>query len=113
MNATNYLNSTIPPNGKNSQWNGVDTKTLREDSLADFRLVHIGFKFKAFNLIPVLSAVENVMTPLIPYRRKLDFNLEEQARNLLVSVGLENRLHHLPSQLSGGEKQRVAIARAL
>ncbi len=93
--------------------NGVDTRTLRGNALADFRLEHIGFVFQAFNLIPVLSALENVMLPLIPYRRKLDFNLEEQARNLLVSVGLESRIHHLPAQLSGGEQQRVAIARAL
>ncbi len=93
--------------------NGVDIKALKGNTLADFRLEHIGFVFQAFNLIPALSALENVMLPLIPYRRKLDFNLEEQAHSLLASVGLEHRAHHLPSQLSGGEQQRVAIARAL
>lgn len=92
---------------------GVDIKALKGNALADFRLEHIGFVFQAFNLMPVLSALENVMLPLIPYRRKLDFNLEEQARNILVSVGLQSRIYHLPAQLSGGEQQRVAIARAL
>jgi putative ABC transport system ATP-binding protein len=93
--------------------NGVDTKTLRGNSLADFRLEHIGFVFQAFNLIPALSVLENVMLPLIPYRDKLNFKLEDQALGLLQAVGLEKRLKHLPSQLSGGEQQRVAIARAL
>jgi putative ABC transport system ATP-binding protein len=93
--------------------NRVDLKTLKGNALADFRLEHIGFVFQAFNLIPVLSALENVMLPLIPYQRNLDFNLKEQARNLLVSMGLGHRADHFPSQLSGGEQQRVAIARAL
>jgi len=93
--------------------NGVDTSTLKGNELADFRVEHIGFVFQAFNLIPVLTVLENVMLPLIPHRRRLNFKLEDQARELLIAVGLENRLKHLPSQLSGGEQQRVAIARAL
>ena len=93
--------------------NGIDTRSIRGNALADFRLEHIGFVFQAFNLIPALSVLENVMLPLIPYRNKLDFKLEKQALHLLASVGLEQRLKHLPSQLSGGEQQRVAIARAL
>jgi ABC-type lipoprotein export system ATPase subunit len=79
---------------------GIVTKRLRGNNLADFRLEHIGFVFQVFNLISALLTLENVMLPLIPYRRRLDFNLEDQARNL-------------PLQLSGGEKQRVAIAREL
>jgi len=93
--------------------NGIDTQSIKGNALADFRLEHIGFVFQAFNLIPALSVLENVMLPLIPYRSKLDFKLEKQALHLLESVGLEQRLKHLPSQLSGGEQQRVAIARAL
>jgi putative ABC transport system ATP-binding protein len=92
---------------------GADVNTLRGDALADFRRQKIGFIFQLFNLVPMLTALENVMLPLLPYRRRLDFNLEAQARNLLTAVGLESRMHHLPSQLSGGEQQRTAIARAL
>ncbi|MEJ2737987.1 MAG: ABC transporter ATP-binding protein [Anaerolineae bacterium] len=92
---------------------GVDVSTLRGDALADFRRAHIGFVFQLFNLIPALTAVENVMLPLLPYRRKLPFRLADRARELLTEMGLGERLHHLPGQLSGGEQQRVAIARAL
>ena len=93
--------------------NGIDTQTLKGNVLADFRREHIGFVFQLFNLVPVLTALENVMLPLIPYRRRLGFNLEKRAQDLLAAVGLESRMRHLPSQLSGGEQQRVAIARAL
>jgi len=92
---------------------GVDVGRLRGDALADFRRAHIGFVFQLFNLVPELTALENVMLPLLPYRRGLPFKLEARAQELLVKVGLEERLHHLPGQLSGGEQQRVAIARAL
>ncbi len=92
---------------------GVDVSTLQGDALADFRRAKIGFIFQLFNLVPILSAVENVMLPLIPYRRQCQFDLEARARELLDAVGLAERANHLPSQLSGGEQQRVAIARAL
>ncbi|MDD5369936.1 MAG: ABC transporter ATP-binding protein [Anaerolineaceae bacterium] len=92
---------------------GVDTSTLRGDGMADFRRTTIGFIFQMFNLIPTLTAWENVMLPLTPYRRGLKFNLKDHARELLQKVGMEKRLQHLPGQLSGGEQQRVAIARAL
>ena len=91
----------------------VDISTLRGDALADFRRRTIGFVFQLFNLVPTLTALENVMLPLIPYRRGLKFDLQARSRELLGAVGLENRGHHLPGQLSGGEQQRVAIARAL
>lgn len=92
---------------------GLDVSTLRGDALADFRRQNIGFVFQLFNLVPALTALENVMLPLLPYRRGLGFNLEARARELLEATGLGERLHHLPGQLSGGEQQRVAIARAL
>jgi putative ABC transport system ATP-binding protein len=93
--------------------NDVDVNTLKGNALADFRRHTIGFIFQLFNLVPALTALENVMLPLIPYRRKAGFNLQERAQTLLAGLGLEKRLHHLPGQLSGGEQQRVAIARAL
>lgn len=92
---------------------GVDVCTLRGIQLADFRRERIGFVFQVFNLIPVLTALENVMLPLIPYQRGLRFRLREKAQALLGMVGLAERAQHLPGQLSGGEQQRVAIARAL
>jgi putative ABC transport system ATP-binding protein len=92
---------------------GVDVGTLRGNALADFRRAEIGFIFQLFNLLPTLSALENVMLPLMPYRRQCKFNLEARARELLEAVGIAERAGHLPGQLSGGEQQRVAIARAL
>jgi len=92
---------------------GVDVGALRGNALADFRRERIGFVFQMFHLVPTLTALESVMLPLLPYRRGLRFRLEERARELLEIMGLGDRLHHLPGQLSGGEQQRVAIARAL
>jgi len=92
---------------------GTDVNTLRGDALADFRRAHIGFMFQMFYLVPELTALENIMLPLLPYRRRLGFNLKQRARELLGQVGLSDRESHLPGQLSGGEQQRVALARAL
>ncbi|MEJ2263828.1 MAG: ABC transporter ATP-binding protein [Anaerolineales bacterium] len=91
----------------------VDVAALKGNALADFRRASIGFVFQMFNLVPTLTALENVILPLVPYRRGLEINLEARAKDLLDSMGLEERLHHLPGQLSCGEQQRVAIARAL
>ncbi|MDI7274685.1 MAG: ATP-binding cassette domain-containing protein, partial [Anaerolineae bacterium] len=66
---------------------GVDTSTLHGDRLADFRRERIGFVFQLFNLIPVLTALENVMLPLVPYQRGLGFKLQERAQELLAAVG--------------------------
>lgn len=86
---------------------------LRGPAAADFRREQVGFVFQLFYLLPAMTALENVMAPLLPYRRKLDFDLRQRARELLESVGLGDRLDHPPARLSGGEQQRVAIARAL
>ncbi|MGH2582767.1 MAG: ABC transporter ATP-binding protein [Anaerolineales bacterium] len=92
---------------------GRNLDGLKGDELADFRREKIGFIFQLFNLVPTLTALENVWLPLLPYRKGLDFKPEERAKELLGQLGLAERLDHLPGQLSGGEQQRVCIARAL
>ena len=89
---------------------GVDITTLTEDGLARLRGEKIGFVFQFFHLVPSLTAFENVLIPMEIARRR---NPTARARQLLGEVGLSDRGHHYPSQLSGGEQQRVAIARAL
>jgi putative ABC transport system ATP-binding protein len=91
---------------------GRDLSSIANGELSRLRLQTIGFVFQQFNLIPTLTAAQNVEVALAP--RKLDGGRRrEEARGLLESVGLGRRADHLPSQLSGGEQQRVAIARAL
>lgn len=91
---------------------GKDIAGASEDELALFRREHVGIIFQSFNLIPTLSAWENVALPLFPEKMS---NEERRtiAEVLLKKMGLGERMHHLPSELSGGEKQRVAIARSL
>lgn len=91
---------------------GQDISRLNEDKLAYVRNRTIGFVFQFFNLVPTLSALENVMLP-IQFDEKSRFNPEKRSKELLEMVGLGHRLSHKPKQLSGGEQQRVAIARAL
>jgi len=86
---------------------------LRGTAAADFRREQVGFVFQLFYLLPNLTALENVMAPLLPYRRKLSFDLKKRAQELLERVGLADRQGYPPARLSGGEQQRVAIARAL
>jgi putative ABC transport system ATP-binding protein len=89
---------------------GVDITALTEDGLARLRGEKIGFVFQFFHLVPSLTAFENVLIPMeIAGRREAT----ARARQLVDEVGLSDRAHHYPSQLSGGEQQRVAIARAL
>lgn len=90
---------------------GVDITRMSERKLAAVRNNKIGMVFQAFNLIPTLTAQENVEIPL--YVGKHKGSPSARAKELLTLVGLEHRLYHRPSQLSGGEQQRVAIARAL
>jgi len=89
-----------------------DLATLRDHELAELRLGAFGFVFQQFNLIPTLSAVQNVEVALAPTGVR-GSNLRERSETLLEEVGLAPRADHLPAQLSGGEQQRVAIARAL
>jgi putative ABC transport system ATP-binding protein len=91
---------------------GVEIGGMNEGDLTRIRNEKLGFVFQFFNLIPTLTAVENVALP-IQFARKRKFNPEERARELLGQLGLGERMEHLPQQLSGGEQQRVAIARAL
>jgi putative ABC transport system ATP-binding protein len=90
---------------------GHNIQYLEESELAQIRGRKIGFIFQQFNLIPTLTALENVMLPM---EFQNDYNkTEERAKKLLELVGLKDRMHHKPTELSGGQAQRVAIARAL
>jgi putative ABC transport system ATP-binding protein len=92
--------------------NGKDVSIMSDDELAGIRNKEIGFVFQQFNLLPRLSALENVALPLVygGFKRK---ERRERAEAVLTKVGLEDRMHHKPNELSGGQCQRVAIARAL
>ena len=92
---------------------GVDVGALNKDQLAGLRNKKIGFVFQSFNLLARTSALENVELPLMYNSKISSKEMRERAMNALQSVGLAERSHHFPSQLSGGEQQRVAIARAL
>ncbi len=89
---------------------GEDVSTLSPNRLAEIRNRHIGFVFQSFNLLPRLNAIENVELPLL-YAGASE--AKDRAKEALQVVGLEERMHHQPTQLSGGERQRVAIARAI
>tara|TARA_R110002049_G_scaffold104888_1_gene251508 strand:- start:15412 stop:16101 length:690 start_codon:yes stop_codon:yes gene_type:complete len=88
---------------------GTELGTLNEDERAILRNRHVGFVFQDFQLLPTLTALENVAIPL---ELRGDRNAMKNGMELLDKVGLQNRFHHYPSQLSGGEQQRVALARA-
>jgi lipoprotein-releasing system ATP-binding protein len=92
--------------------NGIDISTLKEKELADFRNKHIGFIFQFHQLLPEFNALENVMMPAM-IGRIPEKEAEKRATQLLIDLGLGERLTHKPNELSGGEKQRVAAARAL
>ena len=89
--------------------NGIDITALSEDERAAVRNEYVGFVFQTFQLIPTLTALENVM---VPAELRGNRKAGARAKDLLVQVGLGDRLHHYPTQLSGGEQQRVALARA-
>jgi lipoprotein-releasing system ATP-binding protein len=91
---------------------GVDVFTLKSDALSDFRNKNIGFVFQFHHLLPEFTALENVAIPALIAKSKMS-DAKERAADILKFLGLEDRLTHKPSELSGGEQQRVAIARAL
>ncbi len=101
----------VPTSGE--YWlHGQDVSALSDDELSDIRNREIGFIFQGFNLIPNLTALENVELPLI-YRGVAKSVREELSVEALKKVGLEHRMDHKPSEMSGGQQQRVAIARAI
>jgi putative ABC transport system ATP-binding protein len=100
------------PTSGRVELDGHDLSTMRESQLCTLRAASIGFIFQTFNLIPTLSAQENVETALVPVHVAAT-RRRRQAATALARVGLTDRREHLPGELSGGEQQRVAIARAL
>lgn len=108
----NVIGCLDEPTGGEYWLGGARISLLRGDALAKIRNKNIGFVFQAFNLIPRMTAAENVELPLV-YANVAKSERRTRARKGLAAVGLEHRLNHWPSQLSGGQQQRVAIARAL
>jgi len=109
----NILGALDVPTEGDYYLDGVDMMTLSEDRLAEIRNKKIGFVFQNYNLLPKLTAIENVETPLI-YNEDVPRNKRRDiALNALSLVDLENRADHHPNELSGGQQQRVSIARAL
>ena len=108
----NILGCLDRPTTGSYRLNGDEVATLSDDELAFVRNKQIGFVFQSFNLLTKLTAVENVALPMI-YAGMDKKTRNERAAALLASVGLGDRMDHLPSELSGGQRQRVAIARAL
>ncbi len=100
------------PSSGSLLYEGRDLARMREGDLSELRSHSFGFVFQAFNLIPTLTAQENVETALVPWRVRGD-ERRRRAMEALDGVGLADRARHIPSELSGGEQQRAAIARAL
>ena len=108
----NLLGCLDTPSAGAYNLNGTDVSSLKDDDLAEIRNKEIGFIFQTFNLLPRLTALENVSLPLV----YAGFSSEERnnkAKDVLEKVGLGDRMDHRPNQLSGGQRQRVAVARAL
>src|SRR5665213_565302 len=108
----NLLGCLDSPTAGHYILNGEDVSKMQDDDLADVRNKEIGFVFQQFNLLPRLTAAENVALPLI-YNGTPKKTRNELALEMLDRVGLSDRSHHKPNELSGGQNQRVAIARAL
>jgi putative ABC transport system ATP-binding protein len=108
----NLLGGLDVPNSGSIQFKGKDISHYTSDQLAHFRATEVGFVFQTFNLLPVLTALENVEYPLLKTKLSRQ-QIQRQATQALTQVGLENFLEHTPRQMSGGQRQRVAIARAI
>jgi putative ABC transport system ATP-binding protein len=110
----NILGCLDRPTSGNYTLDGHNVSQMSKDELAEVRNEKLGFIFQSFNLLPRLSALANVMLPMLYTSEDVsDAEAESRAVASLEAVGLGNRLHHHPNQLSGGQQQRVAIARAL
>ena len=110
--AMNILGCLDRPTGGTYRLNGTEVETLNDDQLADLRNRELGFVFQQFHLLPQLTALENVMLPMV-YAGIPAEERRERAVEALKRVGLGQRLNNRPNQLSGGQQQRVAIARAI
>jgi len=108
----NMIGALDQPTSGTIEFMGEDLFKLPEEKQAWIRCNKIGYIFQTYNLIPVMSALENVALPMV-MKGATRKDARDRAAEVLERVGLGNRLHHLPSQLSGGQQQRVAIARAL
>ena len=108
----NLIGCLDVPTSGSYELDGRDLKDLTDDQLADIRNKHIGFVFQNFHLLPKMSALDNVALPLLYAGVSLK-ERRARAEEALKAVGLEERIHFLPNQLSGGQCQRVAIARAI
>ncbi len=108
----NIIGGLDNPTSGSVKINGINISTYTENEMVDFRMNHIGFVFQSFNLIPVLTARENVEFIMLLQKIPKE-QMEERAINLLKRVGLTDKLNKKPNQLSGGQQQRVAVARAL
>ncbi len=109
----NLLGCMDKPTSGEYKLSGVDVSTLNDDELSKIRNERIGFVFQGFHLLPRLSALGNVMLPLRYANEKVTDVGEQRAKELLIKVGLGDRINHMPNQMSGGQIQRVAIARSL
>jgi putative ABC transport system ATP-binding protein len=109
----NLIGCLDKPSGGRLTVAGMDVSSFGKTDAALFRGKHIGFIFQSFNLIPVLTAYENVEYPLFMVQNVPPVKRKKQVQDLLAAVGMIEQQHKMPDQLSGGQKQRVAIARAL
>ena len=110
--AMNILGCLDRPSSGSYRLNGVPVESLDDDALADLRNRELGFVFQQFHLLPQLSALDNVMLPMI-YAGVPAEERRERARQALERVGLAKRINNRPNQLSGGQQQRVAVARSI
>ncbi|WP_180130034.1 ABC transporter ATP-binding protein [Rhodoferax sp. BLA1] len=109
----NLLGCLDHPSSGTLRVHGTDISTLSRSAAATFRGEHLGFVFQDFNLVPVLSAYENIEYPLLMVRGWSEAKRRERVNTMIAAVGMTEQAHKRPDQLSGGQKQRVAVARAL
>lgn len=109
----NIMGTLDKPNSGSVIMNGVEINSLSENELAKIRNRHIGFVFQMHHLLPQLNLIENILVPTIPIRKSSTINFQERAMDLLDFVGLSDKIHQRPGQMSVGECQRAALVRAL